>query len=69
MYVCFDSNFVTIGFSCTLYMMHIKDEGVYIPVQIKRFFLPEVRENLVNVPSVVEGFLFVKVYYLKRIED
>ncbi|KAG1148160.1 hypothetical protein G6F37_001482 [Rhizopus arrhizus] len=48
------------GYSCTLYMMDIKDEGVYIPVQIKRFFLPEVRENLVNVPSVVEGFLFVK---------
>ncbi|KAG1048039.1 hypothetical protein G6F43_009544 [Rhizopus delemar] len=48
------------GFSCTLYMMHIKDEGVYIPVQIKRFFLPEVRENLVNVPSVVEGFFFMK---------
>lgn len=50
-------------------MMHIKDEGVYIPVQIKRFFLPEVRENLVNVPSVVEGFLFVKVYYLEKKED
>ncbi|CEP18549.1 hypothetical protein [Parasitella parasitica] len=48
------------GFRCTLYVMHIKDEGVYIPVQIKRFFLPEVSENLVNVPSVVEGFLFVK---------
>ncbi|KAG1369271.1 hypothetical protein G6F61_012473 [Rhizopus arrhizus] len=57
------------GYSCTLYMMDIKDEGVYIPVQIKRFFLPEVRENLVNVPSVVEGFLFVKVYYLEKKED
>lgn len=68
MYVCFELNFVTIGFSCTLYIMHIKGEGVYVPVQLKRFFLPEVRENLVNVPSVVEGLLFVKVCYLEKKE-
>jgi hypothetical protein len=35
----------------------------------KRFLLPEVREDFMNVPPVLEDFLFVKVYYLEKKEN
>lgn len=46
--------------------MTIIDEGLYVPVTLKRFRLIESIEDAVNVPAMVESFMFVKVRQLKR---
>ncbi|KAI8351151.1 hypothetical protein BD560DRAFT_409369 [Blakeslea trispora] len=53
------------GFRCTLYMMRIEEEGVYMPKTIKRFSLLQDIEDAVNVPAMVEGLMFVKEYLAK----
>lgn len=61
------SKIATLGYKCILYMMKIKEEGIYIPVMVKRFFLVEDLENAVNIPAIVESFFFVKVQLEKKV--
>ncbi|KAI9477989.1 MAG: hypothetical protein EXX96DRAFT_483214, partial [Benjaminiella poitrasii] len=49
---------LTEGSICTLYMMTMKGEGVYIPNMLKKFFFVEFVENAMNILSVVECFFF-----------
>lgn len=46
-----------------LYMMRINQEGLYMPMMIKRFSLMEGIEDAVNIPAMVESLMFVKVRY------
>lgn len=46
-------------------MMKIKEDGVYIPLLVKRLWLMEEVENAMNVPSLVEALMFVKDKKLK----
>lgn len=48
------------GFVCTLYFMTIIEEGLYVPVTLKRFRLMQRIEDAVYVPAMVESFMFVK---------
>ncbi|KAI8985053.1 hypothetical protein BDB01DRAFT_721676, partial [Pilobolus umbonatus] len=55
------------GYKCSLYMMEIKGDGIYISVMIKRFWLVEEVENAVNIPAIVDSLLFVKVLNVANI--
>lgn len=62
------SKIVNIGYKCILYIMKIHEEGVYIPVALKKFVLVEDSENVVNIPAIVESFFFVKIKLEKKLE-
>ncbi|KAI8047048.1 uncharacterized protein B0P05DRAFT_567014 [Gilbertella persicaria] len=48
------------GFRCVLYMMRIKEQGLYMPMMIKKFSLIEEVEDAVNIPAMVESLMFAK---------
>lgn len=48
------------GFRCELYTMSIKENGIYIPIFMKAFYLIENMEQAIHIPAVVESLLFVK---------
>lgn len=51
---------IFIGYDCTLFQMMLLADGIYMPMAVKRFTLVKERNYLVNLPSVVEAFCFVK---------
>ncbi|KAI8090085.1 uncharacterized protein B0P05DRAFT_584314 [Gilbertella persicaria] len=48
------------GFRCSLFRMFLASEGIYMSVLLKRFLLVEETNDMINLPSVVEAFDFVK---------
>ncbi|KAG2237313.1 hypothetical protein INT48_009046, partial [Thamnidium elegans] len=54
------------GFKCTLFQMKLVSDGIYMPVAFDRFSLVKEIHQLVNLPSVVEAFYFVKVLIAKN---
>ncbi|KAI8389322.1 hypothetical protein BD560DRAFT_381289 [Blakeslea trispora] len=43
---------LAIGFRCTLYMMRVEEEGIYVPKAIKRFsLLQDLEETLNAIPE------------------
>lgn len=46
--------------------MKLYEDGIYMTAMIKRFWLVEEVEQLINVPSIVEALYFVKVNAKRR---
>ncbi|KAL0582428.1 hypothetical protein ABG067_007717, partial [Albugo candida] len=49
------------GFKCRLFKMTLVEDGIYLPVLVKKFKLVEGIEDMVNVPAIAESLYFVKV--------
>lgn len=41
--------------------MFIKEDGIYVPILVKKFSLMEELKDVINVPSIVESLQFIKV--------
>ncbi|KAI8990358.1 hypothetical protein BDB01DRAFT_781074 [Pilobolus umbonatus] len=52
------------GFTSSLYKMTLKEDGIYMPIMVKRFSLVGDKSELMNVPLIVEAFGMVKVCYV-----
>ncbi|KAI8062027.1 hypothetical protein BDF21DRAFT_479097 [Thamnidium elegans] len=61
--------FTLIGFNCTLFYTILFVDGIYCPIVIKRFCLVEGIYDLINLPSVVEVFTYVKNELDKFVEE
>ncbi|KAG1294133.1 hypothetical protein G6F60_006049 [Rhizopus arrhizus] len=48
------------GFNCSMYQMSLVNDGIYLPVMVKRFSLVENESNLMNIPLIVEALSIVK---------
>ena len=44
-----------------MYQMSLVNDGIYLPVMVKRFSLVENESNLMNIPLIVEALSIVKV--------
>ncbi|KAG2234885.1 hypothetical protein INT48_000548 [Thamnidium elegans] len=57
------------GFNCTLFYTILFVDGIYCLIVIKRFCLVEGIYDLINLPSVVEVFTYVKNGLDKFVEE
>ncbi|KAI8082268.1 hypothetical protein BDF21DRAFT_361310, partial [Thamnidium elegans] len=48
------------GFDCVLFLMKLLESGIYFPIAVKRFSLVGEVHELLNLPSIVEVFYYVK---------
>ncbi|KAG1358321.1 hypothetical protein G6F62_000803 [Rhizopus arrhizus] len=48
------------GYNCSMYQMSLVNDGIYLPVMVKRFSLVENESHLMNIPMIVEALSIVK---------
>jgi hypothetical protein len=46
--------------------MKMIGKGLYASAMVKRFLLPQEIEQVINIPSIVEALMFVKVNIEKK---
>lgn len=46
---------------CSLYMMKIMEEGMYMPIMVKKFMLMQEIEDAVHIPAMVKSLLLLKM--------
>lgn len=56
------SNIIYSGFVCSLIKMTLVEEGVYLPVTIRKFRVPELQSDLLSLPKTMECLNLVLVY-------
>lgn len=49
------------GLRCSLYMMKIMEEGMYMPIMVKKIMLIQEIEDAVHIPAMVKSLMLVKL--------